>query len=41
LEARGFQDFATIAKEFAGRVVGPPILGGARTRQFRSPESRF
>jgi hypothetical protein len=27
LEARVFQDFATIGKEFAGRVLGPLIFG--------------
>ena len=27
LEARGFQDFAKIAKEFAGRVVGAADFG--------------
>jgi hypothetical protein len=31
LEARGFQDFAKIGKEFPGRVVGVPISGGTNT----------
>src|SRR5215471_11071522 len=44
LEARGFPDFAKIAKEFPGLVVGPPISGGARKHDtqvnttIRSPE---
>src|SRR5215471_6054105 len=41
LEARGFQDFAKIAKEFPGLVVGAADFGRcAKHDNFRSPESK-